>query len=748
VIGPAYRALALAALACCCAGLSAQVIIDNTDSGFSLTFGSWTQGTSAGGKYGSDYMYKGAIGPTQTPTGFCEWRPNLSAGMHDVDVWYPSGSNRADDSPFTVFHATGSTLVRINQQVSGGQWVSLGTFDFATGTGGYVELANNAQTGQVVMADAVRFSPVSTTGADEFRAVWVSRFEWPSTTPSTWKTNLNNIMANAAAGNFNAVVLQMRGDTTTLYPSPNEPLSSLITNGAGDDALDYAISAAHAQGLELHCYFNTHVCTSAFAGTNPTWIIADASGTPISAPVDGYYWLAPGNPDVQAYLRTQIMHIVNNYPDLDGIHFDRIRMPEPVYSHDAVSEARRTGNANPDGLNFDDWTADQITRFLRDVYAEVHEVNPTLQLSAAPLGLYAASAYAGYPTGYYYGLPRHQDAKAWLAAGALDWIAPQCYWADGGSLPDFSDLVPDWQADSFGRNIYPGMSVTGDSSAAETINEINAARGFGCEGTVVWSYGSANSLGFWSAMPASGAPYEQPASTPDLPWLSNPTRAIVHGVITDFGTGNPLQDVWVTRSGSSYTALSGADGFWCFLELAPGNYTFTADLAGVGTAIIQVNGLTAGEVRTVNIAIAPPGTATRLEAGGPAGADVDETFGITVRVTDSQGTQITMGSYNLNVTPVGGSLTGATRATTTAGEHTFQFQASSPGTITFVITETTSTLAFTSTAVTITAPSDPEDEGGGGCAVNASPNSWPLWILLLLATGLGVGRKVASPSRR
>jgi uncharacterized lipoprotein YddW (UPF0748 family) len=742
--------LLLAFALACCACLHAQVI-DNTDAGFATTFGSWTQGTSAAGKYGADYLFTGAVGASGTPTGTCEWRPSLTAGAYDVDIWYPAGGNRCTDSPFTVHHAGGATTVRVNQQANGGQWVNLGTYNFNAGTGGYVELANNADTGLVVIADAVRFTPVTGTAADEFRGVWVSRFEWPSTTPSTWKTNLNTIMANAAAGNFNAVVLQMRGDTTTLYPSPNEPLSSLITNGAGDDALAYAINAAHAQGLELHCYFNTHVCTSAFASANPSWIIADTSGTPISAPVDGYYWLAPGNPDVQAYLRTQIMHIVNTYPALDGIHFDRIRMPEPQYSHDAVSEARRTGGANPDSLNFDDWTADQITRFLRDVYAEVHSVNPTLQLSAAPLGLYHWTAYAGYPTGYYYGLPRHQDAKAWLAAGALDWIAPQCYWPDTGGLPDFSDLVPDWQADSHGRNIYPGMSVTGDASAAETINEINAARGFGCQGTTVWSYGSANSLNFWSALTASGAPYELPASTPDLPWLSNPSTAIVYGTISDFSTGQPLQDAWVTRSGSTYTALSAADGFWCFLGLTPGNYSFTATLPGVGTATIQVNGLTAGEVRPVNIAIAPAGTAVRLEASAPTSVDVDQAFNLTVSVVDPLGTLVTTGSYNLSVTPVG-SVSGATSGTTSAGQFTFQFTATAPGTTTFVISEQTSTLAYASIDVIAQATEEGGGEDSTGCAVNGqSPLPLTLVstaILLALATRLRRRMHAVSPGRQ
>lgn len=741
--------IALALL--CAAALPAQaVIIDNDTTGFAVLTGTWSIGTTAAGRYGADYRFASTVGPTAAPTATCEWRPTLAAGQYEVSVWYPAGSNRAVDAPFTVHHASGATTIDINQTLNGGAWFVLGTFNFSAGTNGRVVLGNDAESAKVVLADAVRFNPV-TPAADEFRAVWVSRFEWPSTTPSTWKNNINSIMNNAKAGNFNTVLLQMRGDTTTLYPSPNEPLSSLITLGAGDDPLQYAINAAHALGLKLHCYFNTHVCTSAFASAHPTWVACDAAGVPMSAPVDGYYWLAPGNPEVQTYLRAQVMHVANTYPALDGIHFDRIRMPEPQYSHDAVSDARRAGRGNPAGYAFDPWTADQITRWLRDVYAEVRNVNPTLQLSAAPLGLYSAASYAGYSTGYYYGLPRHQDAKSWLSHGALDWIAPQVYWADGGSKPDFSDIVPDWVASASGRHIYPGMSATGDASAAETISEINAARGFGCQGTTVWSYGAANSLNFWSALSAAGAPYQQPASPPALPWLASPTQAIVYGFVTNFATGQPVQDAWVTINGQSYTALSARDGFWCWLKLNPGSYTFSADDPTAGSAQLVVSNLQAGEVRRVDIALAAAGTAVRLEVqNAPTSTQAGQDFGVTIRVTDNQGTLVTTGAYTINAAQQGGlgTLTGTMQVASGGGYATFtlNYDVAEPLTLTFA--DNAGGLTGTSFQVQFTGPPGPSGGGGGGdskdggCALRPNPAT-AAWVLVALPLALAARRRRA-----
>ena len=133
-------------------------IVDNTDPGFSTLSGSWSTGTTATGHYGTDYRFASS---SASVTAECEWRPNLpEGGVYEVLLYYPQGSNRADNAPFTVYHANGSSLFNVNQQANGGAWYSLGNFDFFTGTSGYVRLANNANP-SVVLADAVWFKQIS-----------------------------------------------------------------------------------------------------------------------------------------------------------------------------------------------------------------------------------------------------------------------------------------------------------------------------------------------------------------------------------------------------------------------------------------------------------------------------------------------------------------------------------------------------------------------------------------------------------
>ncbi|MCR4315763.1 MAG: family 10 glycosylhydrolase [Planctomycetes bacterium] len=720
------------------AAASAQdIIIDNGGSGFSVVSGTWTAGNSSSGKYGADYQYVATT--TGAATAEVEWRPTITtAGEYEVAIQYPEGSNRATDATFVIDHANGTTTMNTNQTVNGaGAFRRIGIFSFSSGTSGRVALKNDGIAGAVVIADAVRFRPV-TYATDEYRGIWISRFEWPSSNAQTAKNNIITAFDNAARGGFNSVVFQVRGQADVLYPSPNEVWSTLIGgSNPGFDPLRYALDEAHARGLELHAYFNTHVVWGSasapsntnhlyYAHCNPgdsakqDWLIADSSGNPISSPVDGYLWMIPGHPDVQAYLRTQVMHLVRTYSDLDGIHFDRIRTPSPGYSHDSTTTARMSGDGNPGALGFADWTRDQITRFLRDTYAEVHSVNPNLQLSAAPLGLYTQSHYPGYPAGFQYSFDQcYQDAQGWLANRALDWIAPQVYWADGGNKPDFSDLVPDWVANANGRHIHAGFTGSSSSSASTNVsraeNEISAARSLGAQGTNYWSYGQAQTDDLFTALDTTR--YALPAKVPTKSWLDSPTTGIIYGYVTDASNGGMIVDAQITRTGDTSASLSSGDGLYSFLDVAVGaSTTITATKSGIGSAMVVVPALTAGEVRRVDIPISAPGSATRLSITTiPSSVNTGETFSVTVEVQDSTGAVISSDNrpVQLAIQSGSGALTGTTTGTTSSGAFTFSAALDTAGQVTLRVTDTSGTpLVFDERAITVNQTGTPPPPSG------------------------------------
>ena len=130
-----------------------EIIVDNTDAGYAEV-GSWTTSTNPG-YYGTNSRYSDTGVGNDTAT----WTPNLPTSCYyNVYAWWVDGSNRATNAPYSINHASGSATFYVNQSTGGGQWNILGSYSFNAGTGGNVVLTDNAESGKVVSADAIKFA--------------------------------------------------------------------------------------------------------------------------------------------------------------------------------------------------------------------------------------------------------------------------------------------------------------------------------------------------------------------------------------------------------------------------------------------------------------------------------------------------------------------------------------------------------------------------------------------------------------
>jgi peptidoglycan/xylan/chitin deacetylase (PgdA/CDA1 family) len=168
------------------------VIVDNADSGFTVT-GTWsTLGSNSSnyGHYGTDYR-QASVAATQSAT--ARWTPSLSAGLHDVFVWYQAPADpylNSSSALYRVGHASGTATVYVDQRINKARWVYLGRYNFNAGTGGYVELSNQASSGSYVCADAVKFQPVSSTAPAPLQPIIVDNSTAGGfSTTGTWSTS-------------------------------------------------------------------------------------------------------------------------------------------------------------------------------------------------------------------------------------------------------------------------------------------------------------------------------------------------------------------------------------------------------------------------------------------------------------------------------------------------------------------------------------------------------------------------------
>lgn len=133
-----------------------EVLVDNDELGYETVAGTWSAGTSSPGYRGSNYR----TAPAGAGERAVRWRLVVPRdGDYEVQTSHTAHENRASNAPFSVTHADGVSVVRVDQRVAGvteprgGSWVSLGTFRMSEGLT-TIGLTNDAD--GYVVADAVR----------------------------------------------------------------------------------------------------------------------------------------------------------------------------------------------------------------------------------------------------------------------------------------------------------------------------------------------------------------------------------------------------------------------------------------------------------------------------------------------------------------------------------------------------------------------------------------------------------------
>lgn len=138
------------------AGVDAEYVIDNTNSGF-YADGEWKSSSVSKGYVGIDYLAGEAGSGEKTAT----WNLNIIK-RYDVFARWTSHSNRGSNVKYVVHHLNDrdlltTTTVEVDQRQFGGEWFKLGTFRMSTLTG-RVTVSDEAD--GYVIADALMFKEV------------------------------------------------------------------------------------------------------------------------------------------------------------------------------------------------------------------------------------------------------------------------------------------------------------------------------------------------------------------------------------------------------------------------------------------------------------------------------------------------------------------------------------------------------------------------------------------------------------
>lgn len=130
------------------------IVLDETEA---VLKGKWQYSTHTPPYVGIGYLHDQKSGKGEKSV---TWTPVIpEAGRYEVRVSHCYNVRRATNTPVTIRHAGGETVVRINQQETpthGKLFRSLGVFDFAAGKGASVKISNEGTDGKYVIADALQ----------------------------------------------------------------------------------------------------------------------------------------------------------------------------------------------------------------------------------------------------------------------------------------------------------------------------------------------------------------------------------------------------------------------------------------------------------------------------------------------------------------------------------------------------------------------------------------------------------------
>ncbi|HOL28371.1 MAG TPA: family 10 glycosylhydrolase [Phycisphaerae bacterium] len=470
----------------------------------------------------------------------------------------------------------------------------------------------------------------STAMAQEFRAFWVDAwgngFKSQSQVDALLGVPGNpNSRGTIRDANCNAVIVQVRRRADVCYPSAmGEPYFSGLTP-SNFNALQAIINAAHdttggKQRVEVHCWvvaFATDGGSVYHQHKNPSdlnnyWVTLDNYGNETSDKA-----LDPGHPRCLQYLTDVCMDLVTNF-DIDGLHYDYIRFTANNQGYNPVSVARYnaryglTGQPNPTDEQFKQWRRDQVTAFVRKVYANVQAVKPWVKVSASVVtwnpSPTASTRQAFMNTRAYYDV--YSDWDAWMQEGILDMSMPMTYY-NQASLPNDYQRWMNFQKDrKFNRHniVGPGIYLNSLSNAILQLQKTREASPSGnyAQGFSGYSYRVPYSGGSWASFAPSLVSQVTPTPTtiPEMPWKTAPTKGHMMGTVTYVSNGEWADGATATITGpENRTQICDGTGFYAFIDLTPGTYTLTISKKDYVSSSANVT-VTAGKMAQRNMQLA------------------------------------------------------------------------------------------------------------------------------------------------
>ena len=285
----------------------------------------------------------------------------------------------------------------------------------------------------------------------DWKAIWLSQFDLQSIytagssqrSEADFRSRMEKVLDNVVSDGFNTVVLQLRPNADSMYPSEVYPPSRYCVGSyAGDfkyDPVAIIVELCKERGLSLHGWINPMrgMTDAELQQVDDRYLIKQwyndktKKGDYIVF-VNKNWYLNIAHPEVRKLICDGAAEILAKY-DMDGIHMDDYFYPTTDASFDgkAYNAYKKDGGK----LDLASWRKECLSTLVAELYATVktHDLRALFGISpAGNINTVRDSHYA--------------DVDTWCGApGYIDYIMPQVYFGFEHASWAFDKTCKIWQ---------------------------------------------------------------------------------------------------------------------------------------------------------------------------------------------------------------------------------------------------------------------------------------------------------------
>lgn len=267
----------------------------------------------------------------------------------------------------------------------------------------------------------------------DFKAMWLSQYDLVSIYTDSKKqrsredftAKTTTVINNIKNLGFNTIILQVRPNADSMYPSDYYPVSEYVVGDYGNkleyDPVEILVDLAHKMELSIHAWINPLRAMS-IDDINKIdnsykikqWYQNENTHGKYIIEYEGKYYLNPAYEEVRNLIVDGAKEAMTKY-DFDGLHMDDYFYPttEASFDKEAYDEYRAMGGK----LSLDVFRRDVLSNLVSSLYKATKEIDSKLLFGISPSGIINTVYNSQYA-----------DVYLWCSTpGYIDYICPQIY---------------------------------------------------------------------------------------------------------------------------------------------------------------------------------------------------------------------------------------------------------------------------------------------------------------------------------